>query len=76
MVVRKGIVEANGGKIWAKNNRDDGKGTTFTFTLPIMVCENCTLPLFFKLIMRSIYLNTCYHIICTLRAPEIQHNWG
>jgi signal transduction histidine kinase len=27
-------VEAHGGKIWAENN-SDGKGATFTFTLPL-----------------------------------------
>jgi signal transduction histidine kinase len=27
-------IESHGGKIWAENN-SDGKGATFTFTLPI-----------------------------------------
>jgi len=34
LFISKSIVEAHGGKIWAKNNAD-GKGTTFAFTLPI-----------------------------------------
>ena len=34
LYISKGIVEAHGGKIWAENNRD-GKGATFTFSLPI-----------------------------------------
>jgi signal transduction histidine kinase len=33
LFISKSIVEAHGGKIWAENN--DGKGATFTFTLPI-----------------------------------------
>jgi signal transduction histidine kinase len=28
------MVQAHGGKMWAENNAD-GKGATFTFTLPI-----------------------------------------
>jgi signal transduction histidine kinase len=28
------IVEAHGGKIWAEN-KPDGKGSTFTFSLPL-----------------------------------------
>jgi len=32
--ISKGIVEAHGGKIWAENN-EDGKGATFTFSVPI-----------------------------------------
>ena len=34
LYISKSIVEAHGGKIWAENNRN-GKGATFTFTLPI-----------------------------------------
>jgi signal transduction histidine kinase len=34
LFVSRAIVEAHGGKIWAKNN-SDGKGATFTFSLPI-----------------------------------------
>jgi signal transduction histidine kinase len=34
LFISKGIVEAHGGKVWAENNAD-GKGATFSFTLPI-----------------------------------------
>ena len=34
LFISKSIIEAHGGKIWAENNMD-GKGATFTFTLPI-----------------------------------------
>jgi signal transduction histidine kinase len=34
MFISRSIIEAHGGKIWAKNNSDI-KGATFTFTLPI-----------------------------------------
>jgi signal transduction histidine kinase len=34
LFLAKNIVEAHGGKIWAENN-SDGKGATFTFSLPI-----------------------------------------
>jgi two-component system sensor histidine kinase VicK len=34
MFISRSIIEAHGGKIWAKNNCDT-KGATFTFTLPI-----------------------------------------
>jgi two-component system, OmpR family, sensor histidine kinase VicK len=35
LFISKGIVEAHGGKIWAKNNVD-GIGTTFSFSLPAL----------------------------------------
>jgi two-component system, OmpR family, sensor histidine kinase VicK len=34
LFISKGIIEAHGGIIWAENN-SDGKGATFSFTLPI-----------------------------------------
>ena len=34
LYISKNIVDAHGGKIWAKNN-EDGKGATFSFSLPI-----------------------------------------
>jgi two-component system, OmpR family, sensor histidine kinase VicK len=34
LYISKSIVEVHGGKMWAENNRD-GKGATFTFTLPL-----------------------------------------
>jgi signal transduction histidine kinase len=36
LFISKSIIEAHGGKIWADNNKD-GKGATFTFTLPLRV---------------------------------------
>jgi two-component system sensor histidine kinase VicK len=37
LYISKSIIEAHGGKIWAKNNSDDQKkpGATFCFTLPL-----------------------------------------
>jgi len=35
LFISKSIVEAHGGKMWAKNN-PDGKGATFHFTLPLV----------------------------------------
>ena len=34
LFISKNIVKAHGGKIWAKNNKD-GKGATFSFSLPL-----------------------------------------
>lgn len=34
LFISKSIVEAHGGKMWAQNN-EDGKGSTFVFSLPI-----------------------------------------
>jgi two-component system, OmpR family, sensor histidine kinase VicK len=34
LFISKNIVEAHGGKMWAENNKD-GKGATFTFSLPV-----------------------------------------
>ena len=34
LVICKGIVEAHGGKIWAES-KGEGKGSTFTFSLPV-----------------------------------------
>jgi signal transduction histidine kinase len=34
LYISKGIVEAHGGRIWAENN-GDGKGATFSFSLPV-----------------------------------------
>jgi signal transduction histidine kinase len=35
LYISKSIVEAHGGKIWAQNN-SDGKGATFTFSIPLI----------------------------------------
>ena len=39
LYICKGIIEAHGGNIWAKNNVD-GKGATFSFTLPLLDKRN------------------------------------
>jgi signal transduction histidine kinase len=35
LFLAKNIIEAHGGKVWGENNKD-GKGATFTFTLPLI----------------------------------------
>ena len=35
LYISKSIVEAHGGKMWAKNNRN-GRGATFSFVLPMI----------------------------------------
>jgi signal transduction histidine kinase len=34
LFISKSIIEAHGGKIWAENNKD-GRGATFSFSLPL-----------------------------------------
>ena len=36
LFISKGIIEAHGGNVWAKNNADAKKGSTFYFTLPLI----------------------------------------
>ena len=35
LFISKSLINAHGGKMWAKNNQD-GKGATFAFSLPIL----------------------------------------
>jgi two-component system, OmpR family, sensor histidine kinase VicK len=37
LFISKSIVEAHGGKIWAKNNYPEGKGAKFAFSLPLHI---------------------------------------
>ena len=39
LFISKSIIEAHGGKIWAKNNSDDKGGAAFSFSLPISIEE-------------------------------------
>jgi signal transduction histidine kinase len=39
LFICKSIVESHGGQIWAENN-NDGKGATFSFSLPLMDPKN------------------------------------
>jgi signal transduction histidine kinase len=39
LFISKSIIEAHGGMIWAQNN-DDGKGATFSFSLPLKDLKN------------------------------------
>jgi signal transduction histidine kinase len=36
LFISKGIIEAHGGNVWAKNNADGKKGSTFYFNLPVI----------------------------------------
>jgi signal transduction histidine kinase len=38
LFISKSVIEAHGGKIWAENN-SDGRGATFTFTLPTPIYD-------------------------------------
>ncbi len=37
LFISKNIVEAHGGRIWAKNNGNDKSGATFSFSLPLAI---------------------------------------
>ncbi|MDQ5877100.1 MAG: HAMP domain-containing histidine kinase, partial [Thermoproteota archaeon] len=44
LFIAKSIVEAHGGKIWAENNAD-GKGATFSFSIPITSIQQANIKL-------------------------------
>ena len=44
LCIAKSIVEAHGGKIWAENNAD-GKGATFSFSIPITSIQQANIKL-------------------------------
>jgi signal transduction histidine kinase len=37
LYICKGIIEGHGGKIWGENNEPEGKGATFSFSLPAII---------------------------------------
>jgi len=45
LYISKNIIEAHGGKIWAKNS-EDGKGATFSFSLPLIINDNMNMHLY------------------------------
>jgi signal transduction histidine kinase len=45
LYISKNIIEAHGGKIWAENS-EDGKGATFSFSLPLIINDNMNMHLY------------------------------
>ena len=39
LFISRNLVEAHGGKIWAKNNQNES-GASFSFSLPIVIAKN------------------------------------
>jgi signal transduction histidine kinase len=48
LFICKSIVEAHDGKIWAENNAD-GKGATFSFSIPITPIQQANIKLVDKI---------------------------